>query len=135
MRLYPSEMATQDEVWIPLVDEPIGSIVAELETQDPEIAALVRGPRRTLAFKTFAYVKVGLLLGELLVDRDVETRRRGELGGAAPREPATHERVRTLLRSIAEEIAADPSYDDDELVPDEGMRERFRAFAKKLRSE
>ena len=128
-------MAAQDEVWIPLVDEPIGSIVAELETQDPEIAAIVRGPRRTLAFKTFAYVHVGLLLGELLVDTDVESV--GELSWAEQllREPATHERVRTLLLSIAEEIAADSSYDDDELVPDEGVRERFRAFAKKLRAE
>jgi hypothetical protein len=128
-------MAAQDEVWIPLVDEPIGSIVAELETQDTEIAALVRGPRRTLAFKTFAYVHVGLLLGELLVDTDVESV--GELSWAEQllREPETHERVRTLLRSIAREIAADSSYDDDELVPDEDVRERFRAFAKKLRSE
>ena len=66
-------MAAQDEVWIPLVDEPIGSIVAELEAEDREIARLVGGPRRTLAFKTFAYVKVGLLLGELLVDSDVAT--------------------------------------------------------------
>jgi hypothetical protein len=128
-------MAAQDEVWIPLVDEPIGSIVEELEAHDPEIAALVSGPRRTLAFKTFAYVRVGLLLGELLVDTDVETT--GELSWAEQllREPATHERVRALLRSIAEEIAADGSYDDDEVVPDEGVRDRFRAFAKKLRSE
>ena len=128
-------MAAQDEVWIPLVDEPIGSIVEELESHDPEIARLVTGPRRTLAFKTFAYVQVGLLLGELLVDTDVETV--GELSWAEQllREPATQERVRVLLRSLAEEIATDTSYDDDELVPDDGVRERFRAFAKKLRSE
>jgi hypothetical protein len=128
-------MAAQDEVWIPLVDEPIGSIVEEIESADPEIAALVRGPRRTLAFKTFAYVHVGLLLGELLVETDVQSV--GELSWAEQllHEPATQERVRALLRSIAEEVAADTSYDDDELVPDEGVRERFRAFAKKLRSD
>jgi hypothetical protein len=128
-------MAAQNEVWIPLVDEPIGSIVEEVQAHDPEIAGLVTGPRRTLAFKTFAYVQVGLLLGELLVDTDVESV--GELSWAEQllREPANQERVRVLLRSIAQEIAADTSYDDDELVPDEGVRERFRAFAKKLRSE
>jgi hypothetical protein len=128
-------MAAHDEVWIPLVDEPIGSIVEELESRDPEIATLVRGPRRTLAFKTFAYVKVGLLLGELLVDTDVESV--GELSWAQQllSDPATQERCAKLLRSIAEEISADTSYDDDEVVPDEGVRERFRDFAKKLRSE
>jgi hypothetical protein len=128
-------MAAQNELWIPLVDEPIGSIVEEIESRDPEIASLVRGPRRTLAFKTFAYVKVGLLLGELLVDTDVESV--GELSWAQQLlgDPATQERVRVLLREIAEEVAADSSYDDDDLVPDDGVRERFRAFAKKLRSE
>jgi hypothetical protein len=128
-------VATQDEVWIPLVDEPIGSIVAELEAEDPAIAALISGPRRTLAFKTFAYVKVGLLLGELLVDSDVATDGEASWVEQLLREPATNARVRALLRSIAEEIATDTSYDDDELVPDAGVRERFQAFAKKLRSE
>jgi hypothetical protein len=128
-------VAAQDELWIPLVDEPLGSIVAELEAEDPAIAALVRGPRRTLAFRTFAYVKVGLLLGELLVDSDVATDGETSWAEQLLREPATLQRVRALLRSIAEEIAADTSYDDDELVPDAGVRERFQAFARKLRSE
>ena len=35
------------------------------------------------------------------------------------------------VRSVAEEIAADPRYAGDEaLGPDEAARERFRAFAK-----
>jgi hypothetical protein len=124
-------MAAPDELWIPLVDEPIGSIVAEFES-DPEIARLVAGPRRTLAFKTFAYVKVGLLLGELLVETDVAPE--GESWVAQLlREPETHARVQALLREIAHEVAAEDSYDDD-LVPDDGARERFRDFARKLRT-
>ena len=35
------------------------------------------------------------------------------------------------MRAVAEEIAADPKYADDEpLGPDEDARERFKAFAR-----
>jgi hypothetical protein len=126
-------MTAQDELWIPLVDEPIGGVVAELAETDPEIARLVAGPRRTLAFKTFAYLKVGLLLGELLVESDVTPEDGTSWVEQLLREPATHERVRGLLREIAEQIAADTSYGDDDL-PDDEARERFRAFARNLRA-
>jgi hypothetical protein len=128
-------VASNEELWIPLVDEPIGSILEDLQAQDPEIARLVSGPRRTLAFKTFSYVRVGLLLGELLVDTDVVTDGDASWVEKLLREPSTHERVRALMREIAEEIAADTSYDDDESVPGDDVRERFRAFAKNLRTE
>jgi hypothetical protein len=128
-------MTAKDEVWIPLVDEPIGSVLEELQAEDPEIARLVAGPRRTLAFKTFSYVKVGLLLGELLVDSTVTTDGEASWVEQLLREPATRERVLALLREIAEEIAADTTYDDDESVPDDSVRERFRAFAQKLRAD
>jgi hypothetical protein len=128
-------VAPNEELWIPLVDEPIGTVLDELQAQDPEIARLVAGPRRTLAFKTFSYVKVGLLLGELLVDSDAVTDSDGSWVEKLLREPATKARVGALMRDIAEEIAADSSYDDDESVPGDDVRERFRAFAKNLRSE
>jgi hypothetical protein len=63
-------MAT-DDIWVPLVDEPIGEFVTKLQEEDPELAALVASPRRQLAFRTFAYIRVGVLLGSLLVDNDV----------------------------------------------------------------
>lgn len=126
-------MASNEELWIPLVDEPIGTVLEELQAQDPEIARLVAGPRRTLAFKTFSYVKVGLLLGELLVDSDVTTDDDGSWVEKLLREPATRVRVRALMCEIAEELAADSSYDDS--VPGDDVRERFRAFAKNLRTE
>ena len=73
------------EFWIPLVDEPIGSIIDEIAVADPEIAELVDSPRVILAFKTFAYIRVGLLLGELLVENEVpEARALGKLGRGAP---------------------------------------------------
>src|SRR2546423_15614227 len=69
--MLPS-MARPDEVWIPLVDEPIGTIVAQIQDEEPEIAKLVDSPHRLLAFKTFGYIRVGIVLGELLVESDIE---------------------------------------------------------------
>src|SRR5436189_3752851 len=66
------DVASVEEFWIPLVDEPIGTIVAEIQAERPEIAGLVDSPRRLLAFRTFAYIRVGILLGRLLVEHDVK---------------------------------------------------------------
>ena len=127
-----SRVVTED-VWIPLVDEPIGSIVAQLQSENPEIDALVSSPGRILAIRTFAYNRVGVLLGRLLVDNDVT-----EYDGTETwvesllREPRHRAAVVAELRSVAEEIAADPRYaDDGPLGPDDDARARFREFAKK----
>ena len=48
------------------------------------------------------------------------------------REPKHHAAVVAELRAVAEEVAADPRYADEEPIgPDDDARERFRAFAKK----
>jgi hypothetical protein len=60
----------EEEFWIPLVDEPIGSIVAEIEAQDVEIRELLDTPHKLLAFRTFSYIRVGLVLGRLLMERE-----------------------------------------------------------------
>jgi hypothetical protein len=40
--------------------------------------------------------------------------------------------LRREVKAVAEEIAADPRYADEEpLGPDEGARDRFREFARK----
>src|SRR5918912_4301296 len=102
-------MSDLDDVWIPLVDEPIGSIVEHLQAEHPDIDALVAGPRKILAFRTFAYIRVGLLLGQLLVDHDVP-----EYDGtetwveALLRDPRHHETVTAEVRRVAELIAGDP---------------------------
>ena len=72
-RVYPSHMAGAEEVWLPLVDEPVGDIVAQIQAEDPEIERLVGSPHRILAFRTFAYIRVGILLGSWLIDRDLVT--------------------------------------------------------------
>jgi hypothetical protein len=126
-------MARADELWIPLVDEPIGSIVARIQEEDPALDALVSSPHRLLAFRTFAYIRVGLLLGEFLVDDDLDP-----YDGSANwvetllADPAHRAAVEREVRAVADEIAADPSYgDEDPLGPDEEARRRFRDFAKK----
>ena len=126
-------MTDPDDLWIPLVDEPIGSIVAQVQADNPEIDRLVSGPHKILAFRTFAYIRVGILLGQLLVENDVP-----EYDGtetwieALLREPAHHQALVDELRAVAEEVAADPRYAHDEPVgPDDAARARFREFAKK----
>jgi hypothetical protein len=120
-------------VWIPLVDEPIGGIVAQVEEADPGIGALVDSPRRLLAFKTFAYIRVGLLLGQLLVDCDLEPYDGSETWvDQLMRDPTHSARVRAEVRAVAEEIAADARYADEEQVgPDDAARARFREFARR----
>jgi hypothetical protein len=119
-----------EDVWIPLVDEPIGSIVAEIQESHPDIEELVVGAHKALAFRTFAYIRVGMLLGELLVDTDV--RNDDKWVETVLREPENYEAVVREVRAVAEEVAADERYRDEEPYgPDEDARERFRAFARK----
>ena len=121
-----------DELWIPLVDEPIGSIVQSIVDEHPDIARLVESPHRILAFRTFAYIRCGLLLGQLLFDHDVPDYDGSESWvETLLREPKHHDALTAEVRAVAEEVAADPKYADDEpLGPDEAARDRFRAFAR-----
>ena len=122
-----------DDIWIPLVDEPIGSIVAQVQEEHPDIAALVSGPRALLAFRTFAYIRVGILLGQLLVEQDVPEYDGTETWiDALLRDERHRAAVVNELRAVATEIAADPKYAADEPAgPDDGARARFREFARK----
>jgi hypothetical protein len=121
-----------DELWIPLVDEPIGAIVSQIQRENPDIARLVESPHRILAFRTFAYIRCGILLGQLLFDNDVPAYDGSENWiEALLREPEHHAALTEEVRAVAEEIAADPKYaDDGPLGPDEEARERFRSFAR-----
>jgi hypothetical protein len=123
----------EEDFWLPIVDEPIGELVARLQAEDPEISALVASPRRQLAFRTFAYVRAGILLGSLLVDQDVETQGSRTWIDELLADPAHRAAVEEEIRAVAREVAADPKLVDDEpLGPDEAARERFRAFARGL---
>jgi hypothetical protein len=128
-----SGMAEADDLWIPLVDEPIGSIVAQVQADHPEIDRLISSPQTILAFRTFAYIRVGLLLGQLLVDNDLPSYDGTETWiDALLRDPKHAAAVAAEVRAVAEEVAADPRYVGGEPIgPDDGARARFREFAKK----
>jgi hypothetical protein len=125
-------MADLDELWIPLVDEPIGSIVQQILDENPDVAKLVESPHRILAFRTFAYIRSGLTLGQLLFDNDLPAYDGSESWvDALLKSPEHHAALTREVRAVAEEIAADPRYAGDEpLGPDDAARERFRAFAR-----
>jgi hypothetical protein len=125
-------MSVDDELWIPLVDEPIGTIVQQLQNEDPEIGKLVDSPHRILAFRTFAYIRTGLVLGQLLFEHEVP-----DYDGSDSwvdvllKNPGYHAALAREVRAVAEEIAADPKYADEEpLGPDDAARDRFKAFAR-----
>lgn len=122
-----------EDVWIPLVDEPIGTIVAQIQGEHPEIAKLVDTPHRLLAFKTFAYIRVGILLGELLVEHDLDPYDGSKTWVDELLEnPHYKARVVEQVRLVAEEVAADSRYaDEPALGPDDEARERFRRFVER----
>ena len=126
-------MSTPDDIWIPLVDEPIGGIVEQIQRENPEIGKLVESPNRVLAFRTFAYIRVGLVLGQLLFDNDLPPYDGSDSWiDLLLKDPAHHEALLQEVRAVAEEIAADPKYADDEpLGPDDDARARFKEFARK----
>lgn len=126
-------MSGAEEIWVPLVDEPIGDIVDRIQRESPEIAGLVNSPHRILAFRTFAYIRVGLVLGQLLFENDLPPYDGSETWVDALLKDANHrEAIEAEIRAVAQEIAEDPKYADEEpLGPDDDARARFREFAKK----
>ena len=126
-------MSTPDDIWIPLVDEPIGGIVARIQRENPEIAALVESPHRILAFRTFAYIRVGLVLGQLFFENDLPPYDGSDTWiDLLLKNPEHRAALEQEVRTVAEEIANDPKYAQDEpLGPDDDARARFREFAKK----
>ena len=125
------DVAEPEDFWIPLVDEPIGAIVAQIQRERPEIGALLGSPRKLLAFRTFAYIRVGILLGRLLVEHDVEQDADGSWAEQLANDPDHHDEVVREVVAVAEEVAADPAYADDEVGPSDEERERFSEFAKR----
>jgi hypothetical protein len=120
-------MADLEDIWLPLVDEPIGSIVGRIQRENPDVERLVGSPHRVLAFRTFAYIRVGITLGQLLFDHDLPPYDGSEAWVDGLLREHGDELAREV-RAVAEEIAADPKYaDEEELGPDAEARERTRA--------
>jgi hypothetical protein len=125
-------MADVEPLWIPLVDEPIGSIVEQIQAEDPTIADVVNTPRKLVAFRTFAYIRVGVLLGQLLVENDVPDYDGSETWvETLLRDPRHRAAVAAEIRAVAEEVGNEQDPTAVPIGPDEAARERFREFARK----
>ena len=113
-----------------LVDEPITAIVGEIEAEDSELRALVESPEKLLAFRTFASIRVGVILGRLLMENEV-----GAYDGSQTwvdellRDPAHREEIAAEVRAVARELFDAES--DVSIAPDEETRARFRDFARR----
>jgi hypothetical protein len=119
-----------DEAWIPLVDEAIGEIVAQLESEHEELGDLLDSPQKVLAFRTFANIRVGMVLGRLLVERDLAPGTENEPWvQQLAREPEVRDELLAELREVAEQLAEED--DTEPAAPDAAARERFRAFARR----
>jgi hypothetical protein len=120
----------QNDLWLPLVDEPIGAIVNEIEAEDPELRTLVDSPGKLLAFRTFANIRVGIVLGRLLMEHEVEAYDGSETWvQGLLRNPAHKEEIAAEVRAVARELA--DAEMDEELGPDAATRDRFREFARR----
>ena len=121
------------EIWLPLVDEPIGTIVAQIQQDDPDIERLVGSPHRVLAFRTFVYIRVGIQLGQLLVEEDLQPYDGSETwSSSCCATRATRQASRG--RSAPSPRRSRPTRatrEDEQLGPDEAARERFREFARR----
>lgn len=125
-----------DDVWLPLVDEPLGEVIARIQAEDTQITSLISSPRRQLAFRTFAYIRVGILLGELLLEREVDPNAATSWVDQLLEDSAVSAAVLKEVREVALEVASDPQLaSDDALGPDEAVRERFRDFVRRLETE
>jgi hypothetical protein len=98
--------------------------VASVQAESDEITALVASPRRQLAFRTFAHIRVGLLLGELLVD--AEPRDQASWVDELLADPKQRERVVAQIHAVAREVAADPKLADETESPHPKARKRLR---------
>ncbi len=129
LTVYPEMVTKQDDLWLGLVDEPIGAIVTELEAEDPELRALVATPEKLLAFRTFANIRVGIVLGRLLMEEEVDAYDGSETWvEALLRNPKHRDEIAAEVRAVAEELAEE---DGESPGPDEAARDRFQEFARR----
>jgi hypothetical protein len=121
-----------DEFWIPLVDEPIGEVVAGIEAAHPQLGERLDSPEKLLAFRTFAYVRAGVVLGRLLMERDEADAEGAETWvEALAGDPEVREELEREVLQVAEEVAAEFAGGGEDLGPDEAARRRFRTFARR----
>jgi hypothetical protein len=128
-RLVSFNEMSGEEAWLPLVDGPIGTIIDRVQEEHPEIGEVIDSPSRLLAFRTFAYIRVGILLGRLLVERDLEG---DDWVERLLEDQACYDEVVREVLAVAEDTAGEPGHEGESRVgPSDEERERFAEFAKR----
>ena len=123
-------MKEHDEGSLTFAEEPIAAIVNEIEAADPALPALVDTPEKLLAFRTFASIRVGIVLGRLLMDDEVEAYDGSETWvEGLLRNPVHRDAIAAEVHAVAQELSS--ARFDDSLGPDDATRERFREFARR----
>ena len=121
---------TEQDLWLRLVDEPIAAIVGEIEAEDPDVRELVSTPEKLLAFRTFANIRVGILLGRLLMEQEVEPYDGSETWvESLLRNPEHRKLIAAEVHTVAQELSGADV--DESLGPDDATRDRFRDFARR----
>ena len=121
---------TEQDLWLPLVDEPIGAIVRELEAEDPGLRELISTPEKLLAFRTFANIRVGIVLGRLLMEQEVEAYDGSETWvDSLLKNPEYRNEIAAEVHAVAEELSE--AEVDESLGPDDATRDRFREFVRR----
>lgn len=112
--------------------DDLDQVIDQIQEGDPVLTELRNSPRHQLAFRTFACLKAGILLGQQLVERDTQ----GEDWVAKLlAEPAIYDRLRAEVESVGYQIACDPSLVHERpRQPDPAMRRRFMRMAESLLS-
>jgi hypothetical protein len=122
-------MTPPEDAWVPLVDGPISAIVDRVVEEHPEISDWVDSPNRLLAFRTFAFIRVGVLLGRLLVERDAEG---ADWVEQLFDDPDCYDEIVREVLAVAEDTADEPALTQESAVgPSDEERERFSEFAKR----
>lgn len=113
-------------------EDVIDAVIEEIQDGDLVLIELRNSPRHQLAFRTFACLKAGILLGQQLVERDVEG---DDWVAQLLEEPAVYDRLRAEVESVGYQIACDPSLVHERpRQPDAAMRRRFMLLAESLLS-
>ena len=123
-------MTVQDDAWLSLADGPLVGIVSELETATPELTEGLDSLEKLLAFRTFAGIRVGMLLGRLLMENEVAAYDGSETWvEELLKDPEHREAIAAEVRAVAEELKRVEV--PEGTAPDDAMRDRFRAFARR----
>jgi hypothetical protein len=106
-----------------LLDDSLNEVINEIQYSDPVLAELAEEPLHQLAFRTFAWLRAGVLLGEQLMESEVPEE--GWMGKLLE-DPDVRARLEAEIEDVGYQIAADPDLVHARpVLPDPEVKARF----------